>query len=215
MEFLNYLCCIGYINTHNVNMIEKIHQEHMPILRFVQQKISLSDAEIDFITASFVIVKKKKNEFILKYGHKADHLYFLSKGYVRVFHEDENGYETTSNILSVNDFVTSFESFTNQCPAKESIQCSSDCELLCISKQNYDLLYIHVSGWQVFCQSVYERYIIKSQQRTFILQNLSASDRYAKLLHTQPDIVLNTPVKHLATYLGIKPQSLSRIRKQI
>lgn len=196
-------------------MDSTVYQEHIPILRFIQQKISLSDAETDFITSSFTVLKKKKHDFILKQGHKADHLYFLSKGYVRLFRVDEKGNETTSHILVPNDFVTSFESFINHTHTKENIQCSSNCEFLRITKHNYDQLYTHIAHWHVFCQSVYERYIIKAQQRTDLLQNFSASDRYAKLLHTQPDIVLNTPVKHLATYLGIKPQSLSRIRKQI
>lgn len=196
-------------------MVHVIDQEHMPILKLVQEKIALSAVEIDFLTKSFVKVKKRKNDFVLKYGQKTEYLYFLSRGYMRLFHEDEYGQETTSHILASNDFVTSFESFISQTFAKENIQCVTDCELLCISKQNYDLLYTQISRWQVFCQSVYEGYIIKAQQRVDILQNLSASDRYAKLLHTHPDIVLNTPVKHLATYLGIKPQSLSRIRKQI
>lgn len=196
-------------------MVHTIHQEHRSVLQFVQQKIALSDAEIAFLTNSFVAVRKKKNDFILIHGQKAEYLYFLSKGFVRIFHENEKGDETTSQILMSNDFVTSFESFINQSVSKENIQCISDCELLCITKQRHDLLYKNISEWQVFCQSVYEGYIIRAQQRTYILQNLSALDRYAKLLQTYPDIVLNTPVKHLATYLGIKPQSLSRIRKQI
>lgn len=71
------------------HMDSTVYQEHIPILRFIQQKISLSDAETDFITSSFTVLKKKKHDFILKQGHKADHLYFLSKGYVRLFRVDE------------------------------------------------------------------------------------------------------------------------------
>ncbi|MBX2842423.1 MAG: Crp/Fnr family transcriptional regulator, partial [Flammeovirgaceae bacterium] len=72
-----------------------------------------------------------------------------------------------------------------------------------------------VEAWPRFCQSVYEDYILQISKRLNILQNLTATEKYENLLASSPHIALHTPVKYLASYLGIQPQSLSRIRKTI
>lgn len=188
---------------------------HHILIKKITNKISISHNETDLLTASFHPINCKKNEYLLKAGQKPQKLYFIVSGYVRCFYIDQEGNEITTDILSSNELVTSFESFLKDTPSTYSIQCISDCELLFISKQDYQALYQKVEGWPVFCQAVYESHIMKMTSRINALQTLSASDRYEKLLNKQPEIALHTPVKHLASYLGIKPQSLSRIRKGI
>lgn len=180
----------------------------------IKEVIIISDKEVEVLTSAFHIITKKKNEYLVEEGALSQNLYFIINGYVRCFYID-NCNEITTQILSTKDFVTSFESFLNKENSKESIQCISDCTLLSVSKTDYENLYKNVSNWSYFCKSVYEKYIIKISERANSLQNLSALDRYLRLLKTQPNIALNTAVKHLASYLGIKPQSLSRIRKEV
>ncbi|PKQ68439.1 hypothetical protein BZG01_04285 [Labilibaculum manganireducens] len=180
----------------------------------IKEEIIVSDKEVEILTSVFQIITKKKNEYLVKEGSLSPNLYFIIKGYIRCFYIDD-GNEITTQIYSAKDFLTSFESFLNNQYSKEYIQCTSDCTLLSISKSDYDKLYKEVSNWAAFCKSVYEKYIVKISERANSLQNLSASDRYLRLLNTQPNIALNTAVKHLASYLGIKQQSLSRIRKDI
>lgn len=180
----------------------------------IKKNVNLTDKELEILTAYFEIITRKKNEFLVNEGSKSLYLYFIIDGYVRCFHNDE-GNEITTQISTTKDFVTSFESFLNNDFSKENIQCTSDCTLLRISKDEYENLYREVSNWSIFCKSVYEDHIRKISERAYSLQNLSASKRYLRLLSTQPNIALNSAVKHLASYLGIKPQSLSRIRKGI
>ncbi|GAA0894146.1 Crp/Fnr family transcriptional regulator [Fulvivirga kasyanovii] len=192
-----------------------MEQYHKTLINIVESRVPVSPEEQELLTASFHPKSSKKNEFLLKSGQKPQQLYFIVSGYVRCFYVDDEGNEITTDILSARELVTSFESFLKDIPSSYSIQCISDCELLFISKQDYQALYQKVEGWPVFCQGVYESHILKMTSRINALQTLSASDRYEKLLNKQPEIALHTPVKHLASYLGIKPQSLSRIRKDI
>jgi CRP-like cAMP-binding protein len=184
------------------------------LLDSIKEVTIISDKEVEILTSVFQSITKKKKEYLVKEGSLSPNLYFIIKGYVRCFYI-EDGNEITTQIYSTKDFATSFESFLNNEYSKEYIQCTSDCTLLSISKSDYDKLYQEVSNWSTFCKSVYEKHIVKISERANSLQNLSASDRYLRLLNTQPNIALNTAVKHLASYLGIKPQSLSRIRKEV
>ncbi len=180
----------------------------------IKEKVNISDDDIKILTSYFQIIPKRKNEYLVNEGDKSLYLYFIIDGFVRCFLTDE-GNEITTQIYTTKDFVTSFESFLNNDFSKENIQCTSDCALLRISKDEYQRLHNEVSNWSIFCKSVYEDQIMRISERAYSLQKLSASNRYVKLLNTQPQIALNIAVKHLASYLGIQPQSLSRIRKSI
>ena len=181
----------------------------------VKEKVDISDAEVEILTSSFQLIRKKKNAYLVKEGDASLHLYFILEGYVRCYYIDDAGNEITTHICGSNEFVTSFESFSYKVPSKANVQCTSDCVLLSITKEEHDGLYKSILNWTPFCQSVYEKQIVKISERAHTLQILSASERYLRLLHKQPQIAQNTSVKHLASYLGIKPQSLSRIRKEI
>lgn len=184
------------------------------LINRVKAKIALTGRETEILNSRFREVEKRKGELLLREGALARHLYFIISGFVRSFHIS-NGEEITTQIAVAGDFVTSFESYNESTPSEENIQCISGCELLSISKADHGKLYDEVAHWMTFCNSVYEDSIIRYAKRVNSLQNLSASERYEEILATQPEIALNASVKHLASYLGIKPQSLSRIRKSI
>ncbi len=184
------------------------------LINIIKQRITISEQETEVLTNSFKLITKKRSEYLVNEGALSSYMYFIIEGYVKCFYNDD-GNEVTTQISTTEDFITSFESFSSGDASKENIQCISDCVLLKISKSDYENLYNEVANWSVFCKSVYEYYILKVSDRVHALQNLSASERYLKLIETQPDIVQHISVKDLASYLGIKPQSLSRIRKEI
>lgn len=192
-----------------------MYDTHSILVNRIKLKIDLSDKELDFLQAAFHPLSKKKNDYLMKEGTSKVNLYFIVEGYVRSYTVDKDGNEKTTQIFAANDFVTSFESFLNAEATSENVQCTSDCSLLMISKEDYDSLYKDILHWSVFCKSVYENLLIRMGERVHLLQHLSATERYLHVLNQNPNIALHTAVKHLASYLGIKPQSLSRIRKEI
>jgi CRP-like cAMP-binding protein len=185
------------------------------LLAAIGQKIVLSDPDKAYLLAAFQPLKRKKSEYLLRMGDSCQHLYFVSQGYLRHFHTNELGTDVTTEIVTSPTLVTAFESFLQNTPSSQNIQCLTPCELLRISKGDYDTLYTTIAQWPLFCQQVYEKHILRMSQRLHLLQCFSATERYETLLTTQPEIMRHTPVKHLASYLGIQPQSLSRIRKNI
>jgi len=191
-----------------------MNASHSLLYDTIKKVITVSDNEIEVLNTAFKVVTKNKNEFLVREGAISRNLYFVVSGYLRCFYIDD-GNDITTQFATTKDFITSFESFLNNEFSKENIQCISDCILLSISRDGYEQLYQEVLNWPMFCKSVYESHIIKLSQRANTLQNLPASKRYLNFLNAQPNIALNTSVKHLASYLGIKPQSLSRIRKEI
>jgi len=185
------------------------------LLELVEKQISLNNEEKDFVQSVFKPVIKNKKTQILKEGFVADRFFFLKKGLVRVYCISEDGNELTSDIISASNFVTSFESFRKATPSKVIVEAVVDCELLMILKIDYIKLFKEIENWQKFCNSIYEGYLFRSSRRINTLKNLSAKERYLDFLKFNKAIIKDIPVKHLASYLGVKPQSLSRIRKEV
>ena len=184
------------------------------LINTIKNKIKLSANEEELLISYFEFIQTNKNDYLINVGSTSRYLYFVVEGYIRSFYVD-NGIEITNQFTSANEFVTSFESFAHNIESKENVQCMSDCSLLRISKSNYEQLFKEVASWSTFCNGVYEKHILRMSERANSLQTLSASERYLKFLDKRPNIVQHANVKHLASYLGIKPQSLSRIRKEI
>ena len=187
-------------------------ENRFSLIEKIQQKISITEKEKAHLLATWQSVKLAKNEYLIKEGYKSQYLYFILSGYVRCFHCDDEGNEITTELLG-NDFIPSFESFIKEEISTENIQCVKPCEVLRITKSEYDMLYQTILEWPVFCKEVYEELILRKNKRLYSLQNLSAKERYAEVMKNQPGLIQNIPIKYMASYLGIKQQSLSRIRK--
>lgn len=126
----------------------------------------------------------------------------------------EEGTEVTAQIVGKNNFITGFNSFVSEIKSTETIQCISDCEVLYITKSEYEILTKECDIWSAVCKRVYEKTITFHQQRTTDLLTLSAEKRYLKLLTERPELIQQVPIQIIASYIGIKPESLSRIRKK-
>ena len=185
------------------------------LLDFIQNEISLNNEEKDFVKSVFKpLIVNKKNQ-ILKQKLVADKLFFIQKGLVRVYHISEEGNEMTSEIMTAPSFVTCFESFRKRTPSTVIVETVTDCELQMVLEKDYLKLFEKVQNWQTFCTSVYDNYLFRNSKRLNALKNLSAKERYLDFVESNKQIVNNIPIKHLASYLGIKPQSLSRIRAEV
>lgn len=162
-----------------------------------------------FKTTSF-----QKGTLLEKENSIAQNLYFISDGFVRTFYYNE-GNEVTTQVLGANNFITSFESFVTHCISSENIQCLTDCNVLYITKSDYTMLSNESTFWNAFCKQLYEKTITFHRQRINDLLTLTAEKRYLKLIDRQPEIIHNIPIQYVASYIGVKPESLSRIRKKI
>ena len=188
--------------------------QHEKLIRFVEGNVPLDEFDIGLIENYFEPVKVDKNELLEKENSIARHLYFINSGYIRIFHT-ENGVDITTHINSQLNFITSFNSFITATPSQDNVESITPCSLLKISKKNLDALYQHSQKWTKFCKNIYEQSLTFNEQRMKDILTLSAEKRYLKLISTQPEIIRDVPLQYIASYIGIKPESLSRIRRQV
>ena len=163
----------------------------------------------------FETVSVNRNTIIEDQEKIPTFLYFSSVGFLRLFYYDENGDEVTTYLCSPGGFIASFLNLINQNPAIENVECITDCQLLKISRQNLITLIEKSENFKKFSLVIFEKVMALSQIRANDLATLTAELRYKKMIAEQPHLLQNIPIQYIASFLGIKAQSLSRIRRQI
>ena len=137
-------------------------------------------------------------------------------GIARVYHiANEKEYTSYFNSAHRNRLVSSFESFLTKKPSKESIHFLEDASLIQIGREDFYSLYNKSAAYQEMGRKLAEYNYILAMERIYSLQHDTAQTRYEKLLHIYPDLVNMVPHHYIASYLGITPESMSRIRKEL
>lgn len=158
-------------------------------------------------------VTVKKNAVLKPSGHVERYGYFILKGSCGVFIWKENNYVCLDLMYEDSFFADYMSLLTNQPSPLETIALEN-CEMVRISKHNINKLKETPYGLLLFLSSAESSFVEKQQQQIDLLLK-TAEQRYLELLHKQPGQLQRTPQKHVASYLGITTQSLSRIRKKI
>jgi CRP-like cAMP-binding protein len=181
--------------------------------QFIEKYTSLSDQEWSEIESCLVRKEVKKEQLILEEGKVCKHLYFLKSGLLRFFIQ-KDGQEITKYFTDIPYCFTSQKSFSTQQPAKESIETLEDSVIWQISfEDTYRLL--KITNWSNFIRELIQEVQSLTEEILEELQTETAEIRYRKMLESNDNLLQRVPLKHLASYLGIAPQSLSRIRKNI
>ncbi len=154
----------------------------------------------------------RKNGFISKEGLICDRLAFVGSGLMRSFFNIK-GKETTTYFLGPGDIAVAMSSFIDMKPAFENIQAIEDSRVLILSKENLEALYRKSWKWQQTGRVIIEQYYVVMEKRSIAMQTLSAKERYDELMKEHPGLLLKVPLHYVASYLGISPETLSRIRR--
>ncbi|MGE8291536.1 MAG: Crp/Fnr family transcriptional regulator [Sphingobacterium sp.] len=177
--------------------------------------MKLSDSERALCTQYFEPVSYPKNSIIEDEEKIPKYLYFVVSGFVRLFHYNDKGDEITTHINCPPGFITSYYNFANQTQSDENLECITECELLRITKADLDRLIQQSSAFKDFSFFVFQQSLSYNEKRAKELATLTAEKRYLKLMVENPEILRNVPMQYIASFLGMNPKSLSRIRKQI
>lgn len=180
---------------------------------FIKTIVGVDEIDLKLILSKCRERKVAKGKFILKRGQIATQYFFIVSGGVRFFYGDY-GHENTAWVVFKNDFFTEISSLHPLKPSRFNIEAIEDSELLVIDKSDMDFLYSHVAAWQEFGRKIWEKMAARMVDQIVSFQTLSAEDRYMEFMNT-PELIQKVPVKHLASFLGITPNALSRIRKNI
>lgn len=181
--------------------------------QFIQNYTSLSDNDWAAIAQCFKQRIVEKDEILLEEGKICRHLYFIESGLLR-FYITKKGNDPTKFFTEAPYCFTSQVSFTAQKPATENIQAIEKSIIWETTlKHANDLL--ELKSWNTFVRKLIQEVQFYTEEILQAMQTETAENRYLKMLAKQPQLVQRIPLKYLASYFGIAPQSLSRIRKKI
>jgi CRP/FNR family transcriptional regulator, anaerobic regulatory protein len=184
-------------------------------LNLFDSYVQLTESDLEFCKPYFEFKSLPKNTIAEEDNTIPKHLYFITAGFMRLYYYDDNGDEITTHIASPNRFITSFLNFIHEKKSNENLECITDCEFYKIERTKLVELIDKNENFKKFSLVIFEQAVATNQLRANDFATLTAELRYKKLLDQLPEIIQNVPVQYIASYLGIKPQSLSRIRKQI
>jgi len=180
---------------------------------FISKYVSLTEDEKNTILSLDVFRSVKKGTVLLKEGQKSEDEYFILKGCIRKYYIINGEEKTTA-------FFTEMEGLTPHCainnvPSEYYVSCVEDTLLTIANKEVGVELFNTIPKFQEMCRIWSEELVAKQQINLDEFKTSSPEQRYLNLLQKRPDLIERVPQQQLASYLGIKPQSLSRLRARI
>lgn len=180
---------------------------------FISKYISLTEEEKNAIVSSDIFRSVKKGTTLLKQGQKSKDSYFVLKGCIRTYYILDGEEKTTA-------FYTEMEAFTPPCvinktPSEYYVSCIED-TILTVSNADMEAeVNSKFPKFEIMCRLLSEELLAKQRIDFDEFKTSSPEQRYLNLLQSRPDLIQRVPQHQLASYLGIKPQSLSRLRARI
>lgn len=183
------------------------------LFEFISKYISLTEEEKNTLIDLDLFHSFKKGAVLLEEGQKSNKGYFVLKGCIRSFYVIDGDEKTTA-------FYTEMEGLTPACvlngkPSEFSISCVED-SILTVSDPSMEVeIFQKFPKFETMCRVLSEELLVKQQLDFDAFKTSSPEQRYLNLLEKRPDLIQRVPQYHLASFLGIKPQSLSRLRTRI
>jgi len=184
------------------------------LLKSIQNVIRLNQAEIDIVKSLFKEKFYKKGDYFLEEGRICKQVGFVAKGLVR-YYINHDGEEKIYDFSQENEFVCNYESFLTQVPSSKNIQALEDSIVFVISHADLQLFYANVREGERFGRIAIEAVFVKLLQDISSLYAETPELRYERFLKNHADLQQRISQYHIASFVGVKPQSLSRIRKRI
>ena len=174
----------------------------------------LSEAESKAIEENMCIKVFKKGDFLLKEGQISVDTYFIMEGCVREFIVVD-GEEKTTNFFTEEQWVISLNNFNSTSHAENNLECVEDTTVSVGNEEQAQKLFKIFPRFETIARAIVEADFVEQKKLLTSYLTDSPEQRYLKLLKSRPDIFQRVPQYQIASYVGVKPESLSRIRKRI
>lgn len=181
----------------------------------IEKRVHLTDEEFAVSSKFFIPKKLRKIQFLLNEGEVCTHIGFVNSGCLREYNIDSKGTEHIIQFAIEDWWVSDLHSFLSGKPAEFNVDALLDSEVLLLEKSARDELLNKCPKMERFFRLLIEANHVATHQRIADSLSASAEERYLKFVKTYPKLFEIVPQNQIASYLGITPQSLSRIRKEL
>lgn len=187
--------------------------EHI-LVQFLSQLTSLTKEECESIEESFPVKTFPKGHLLLREGMIAHDAYFVISGGIREY-ELLDGEENTTAFYTEEQSAINFQSQFNQSPSSKFFECIEETRVAILNGAKEKALYEKHPRFEKFCREGMEQMMGVQQEALSKYIVLGPKERYLRLQKERPDLINRVPQYQIASYLGIKPETLSRIRKKL
>ncbi|MEM1260226.1 MAG: Crp/Fnr family transcriptional regulator [Bacteroidota bacterium] len=184
------------------------------IKKFIDRIHPMRSADWNFFSSKLQQRTLKKNTVLIKIGEVENYLSFVSEGIVRFYIPQEEN-DLTFGFLFENEFVTAYDSFITQTPSQYQIETLTHTTLWQISYGDLQEVYQKTESGNAIGRRMAEKMFLIKSKREVALLSKTAEERYLNLFQERPKLLKQIPLKYIASYIGVTPQALSRIRKRI
>jgi CRP-like cAMP-binding protein len=174
----------------------------------------LSEGMKDYFRKHSFACSFRKGKLLLKAGQVCEHIYFIRKGAVRGFIK-EGTKDITTWITAENEVVSSISALDMRTPAMENMQAIENCELLALTYDNFQELYVKFPEFNIVARKVLQKYYQDAEGRAFIVRLTNAENKYRLFITRYGHLANRIPLKYIASFLGITLETLSRVRKKL
>lgn len=181
----------------------------------VREKIQLTEPDAGLIKTFFSPKKIRRRQYLLQEGDVCRHLVFVEKGLLRSYNVDEKGTEHMIHFALEGWWMSDTYSFLSGEVSSYNIDAIEDSELLLITLQGFEEMMLKVPVMERYFRILFQNNIISKERRLISSISDSAEEKYVRLAESSPQLVQRIPLNMVASYLGITPETLSRIRKKL
>ena len=180
----------------------------------IQKFIQLTDDEFEYFHDLLKIQNYQEGQNLLDYGSICDRAFLILTGCIRYFNVVD-GEEITGQFFFENTWYSDYESYLFNAPSQQTIQAIESTRVAILTKDALDHLYSKIPKFERFGRLIAENAFLGVKARNNSFLNQTPEERYQALLKERPKVISRIPQHYIASYLGIKPESLSRIRKRM
>lgn len=188
---------------------------YQKLVQFLKSRSDIDDEILTEICSYFNSMHTNRNQILLSYDDIANQYYFINKGCVRLFTLSKHGDENSRYFAFESNFVTALPSFIDQLPAEEYLQTIQKSELLYINRTDFFNLVEKFPAFAKVYTDILELGFIMAQKRIYGFQGYDALEKVKWVIKNQPKLLQTISNKMVASYLGISPSTLSRIKAKL
>ena len=184
------------------------------MLKNIARHVTLTPEEVDDFTSILQVKKLRRRQYLVQAGEPCRYEYFVNKGCLRQYYVSETGQEHIAGFAVEDWWISDMYGLVTGKPSLTNIDALEDSELLLYDRIAFEDMLLRIPKMERFFRIIFQRSIITQQLRIIETISLSAEERYCRFVERYPQLEQRLSQKQIASYLGITPESLSRIRRQ-